>query len=159
MCTFGEANAVMNIVLVDDVQETLDTLEMMYRWHTGVRVVGKAKNASELWEILGTRQVDVVSVDIELGGQNGLDLCQEISHRYPKVFIVVCSVEDSEDNRRRAAQAGAKLFLGKPVARGDVGRMIETYRQAAGSSLRRDAVDSAGKDVDFINLLNGLSRS
>jgi DNA-binding NarL/FixJ family response regulator len=55
----------------------------------------------------------LVFVDIQLPGENGLQLTRKIKHLYPETLVVVCTTFDSNEYRRAAYQVGADYFVPK----------------------------------------------
>ncbi|WP_026961020.1 response regulator transcription factor [Alicyclobacillus herbarius] len=116
----------VKVLLVDDFDETLESLELVYGFHPDVQVVGRAHNAEEMWDILGQQQVDYVSLDIQLGAESGLELCRQIRKKYPKIFVVMCSVEASDRMQKSAIDAGASYFLAKPIGMNEINHAVSS---------------------------------
>ena len=114
--------------LVDDAQETLETLRLQYEIHPEIAVVGMADDSEIAWEPMAARRPDIVSIDIELGADSGFDLCRKVAEKMPDVFIVMCSVDADEQRKREAERAGAHWFLAKPVSHADIRRLLEVIR-------------------------------
>ncbi|MCL6549063.1 MAG: response regulator [Alicyclobacillus sp.] len=119
-------------LLVDDSPETLDVLGMQYQAHPALQVVGCARDSEEARERLRRGDVDLVSIDIQLGADDGLALCEEVRRLHPEVFVVVCSVEGDEATSARARQAGAHHFLAKPCGYRDIQGLVNAYRSYRG---------------------------
>lgn len=119
----------INVLIVDDYAETMETLGMMYELSRQAYVAGKVSNAKEMWHVLATEKVDLLSLDIQLGAENGLDLCREVHEKYPSIFIVMCSVEAHEANQKAARLAGASHFLAKPLGIKELDAMLEWFRK------------------------------
>ena len=117
----------VKIVIVDDYLETAETLAILYKSKANVEIVALAQNSEHLWRIAADREMDLLSLDIQLIGENGFELCEQFHLRYPDVFIVMCSVEATEENKRRAREAGASHFLAKPISMRDVSEVLELW--------------------------------
>ena len=120
-----EGCGMIRMVIVDDCIETAETLSNLYALRDDVEVVGIVQSGEQLWRILGQTDVDLVSLDIQLGHENGLELCQLLHKKYPRVFIVMCSVEETIENRRLALEAGATHFLSKPITMNCVSETVQ----------------------------------
>jgi DNA-binding response OmpR family regulator len=71
---------------------------------------------------------DLILLDVMLPALDGLTLC-EILRRFPgvqRVPVVIISALNSDVTRHAAAQAGARLFLSKPVDFEQLKSTIET---------------------------------
>ncbi|MCL6593315.1 MAG: response regulator [Alicyclobacillus sp.] len=100
-------------------------MAIIYGLHPDVDVVGKARSIREALEICDQYPIDLVSVDINLHYENGFELCKQISKRYPKAFIAICSVHDVEVYRQPAAECGVRYFLSKPFTLQDVDKLVK----------------------------------
>lgn len=117
----------IKVVLVDDFMETIESLSMIYMLQRHINIVGSANNSEQLWGILSEREVDIVSLDIELGYENGLEICKMLHEKYPDIFVVMCSVEATVLNRKLANEAGASHFLAKPITQKDVTQTMRMF--------------------------------
>ncbi len=74
----------------------------------------EAGSAAEALELLGRRDVDVVILDYNMPGQNGLELAEELRRRKPDMPIAVATanIQDEIVARTRAANAA---FVAKPI--------------------------------------------
>jgi DNA-binding NtrC family response regulator len=57
--------------------------------------VREASSSCDALAHLEREPVDVVVLDIKLGGENGLELLQEIVHRYPRVPVILLTAYTS----------------------------------------------------------------
>lgn len=75
---------------------------------------------------------DVLLLDLELPGRQGLDVISEIVTRWPELTIIVLTVHDESAKIFTALEAGAIGYLGKPVSSV---RLLEAIAEAhAGGS-------------------------
>src|ERR1700724_2187301 len=68
-------------------------------------------------EALGTVQrhaFDLVLLDINMPGINGIDACRRIRGISPHAGIIMITVRDLEDDKVRALEAGADDYVTKP---------------------------------------------
>ena len=66
-------------------------------------------------------------VDVQMPGMNGLQLQSHLAAEGRSIPIIFITAYDDEESRRRAMQAGAVAFLGKPF--GD-GQLLQTIHSA-----------------------------
>jgi DNA-binding NtrC family response regulator len=71
--------------------------------------------------------IDLVLLDIQMPGINGLDLLQRIKLRRPEVGVVMATVVNDVEHAVRAIKAGAYNYLLKPLQRGQVERVLQSY--------------------------------
>jgi len=55
----------------------------------------------------------LIFVDVQLPGENGLQLTRKIKHLYPETRVVVCTTFDSNEYRQAAYRVGADYFVSK----------------------------------------------
>ncbi|WDL98884.1 response regulator [Alicyclobacillus sp. ALC3] len=117
----------INVVIVDDQIEIAKILSYLYGLKDDIEILGVAQNAEQLWQLVSDKDVDVVSLDIQLDRENGLELCRLLSEKSPNIFIVMCSVEATEENKKLAKEAGASHFLAKPIEIKDVSETLRLF--------------------------------
>jgi two-component system KDP operon response regulator KdpE len=68
-------------------------------------------------EALGSLQrypFDLVLLDINMPGIDGIEACRQIRHLSPRAGIVMITVRDLDDDKVRALEAGADDYVTKP---------------------------------------------
>lgn len=108
----------INILIVDDDKNFIDTLEDGLRLKSldaGVRV---AKSAREALDALAAAVPSVIILDIQLPDMHGVEFLRVIreSERLKKVPVIFISARYTEPaDRSEAMLAGAGAFFSKPV--------------------------------------------
>jgi two-component system, chemotaxis family, protein-glutamate methylesterase/glutaminase len=84
----------------------------------GVEVVGQARDGREALEIIRTSRPDVVTLDMEMPGLNGLQVLEALEQSAHKPCVIVVSSGSYEDGLQTisALRRGAVDFITKPVA-------------------------------------------
>jgi pilus assembly protein CpaE len=72
---------------------------------------------------------DVIVIDVNLPDEDGILLTRAVRAEVPAIAVILISVQDSPDLRRRGQQAGARAYLAKPFS-GD--ELVAAVREAAG---------------------------
>lgn len=73
---------------------------------------------------LVARGVDVVLMDLDLAGESGIDLTQELVREHPDLKVLVMTMHEDDDHVAGALQAGAAGYLLKSADADDVLRAI-----------------------------------
>jgi DNA-binding response OmpR family regulator len=111
---FGMSNA--SILLIDDEAETLtDLAEILSRNGFACRC---AKDAGTARELALQSAPDLIISDINLGGQNGLELCASLKDAHMSLIdvpVIFLSAAQIPHIIRRAREAGGTFYLRKPV--------------------------------------------
>jgi DNA-binding NarL/FixJ family response regulator len=73
----------------------------------------EARSMDEALRLAEQAELDLVLVNLELPGTNGIEAARVLRKRYPSCRVVVMSVNDSMALRIAALEAGAEAFLSK----------------------------------------------
>ena len=102
----------IRVMIADDHQLFADGLSQALSSLPDTRVVGVVNSGPELEEALTSQPAEVSIVDIEMPGGDGI---AAISLLGRKSRAIVVSMHAGDDQRRRAADAGAMGFFSKGV--------------------------------------------
>ncbi|MBI4462038.1 MAG: sigma-54-dependent Fis family transcriptional regulator [Acidobacteria bacterium] len=101
-----------NILVIDDEIEICEGLGTLLEGEGfNVRAAGDAQSGMEL---LSEQPFDLLLLDVNLPGRNGLELLQELRRRDPYLPIIVITAYGAIDMARAAFKAGAQDYLTKP---------------------------------------------
>ena len=126
------------ILVVDDEPDVVELFSQRFRRkvrreHCALHFAGNGKEALDfLCADLDTDDT-VVLIDIRLPDMSGHDLMAEVKRRWPDLpaFMVTAFVGD--DDRRRAADAGADEFITKPVDFDELKSRVQSCRPWGGA--------------------------
>jgi DNA-binding NarL/FixJ family response regulator len=79
----------------------------------GIGYINVAHDYDEAYNCINTERPDLVLLDINLPGKNGIDLLREIKKSDIKCSVVMISNHDNEYYRDQCKQLGAEYFLDK----------------------------------------------
>lgn len=79
----------------------------------------EASNGQEALEKTAARQVDVMTIDFNMPGMDGLTLASTLKTRYPQAHITLLTANIQESIRHKAEAAGLN-FLSKPITEHNV---------------------------------------
>ena len=134
---------------------------------------GSFADAENIVDIINKNQPDVVLMDIDMPGKNGIEALKEIKENYPKTEIVMLTVFEDRDNVFEAVCAGASGYLLKNATPELIARSIkEVMKGGAAMSpviarktlqffqkpLKQDAFKLTAQEQQVLKLLiEGLS--
>jgi two-component system chemotaxis response regulator CheY len=75
--------------------------------------LSEARSLDEALRLAGQAQLDLVLVNLELPGSNGIEAARALRRCHPSCRVVVMSVTDSAALRLAALDAGADAFVSK----------------------------------------------
>ena len=108
------------ILLVDDHPVVRDGLAEAINRETGLLVCGTAADRHEALDAMASANPDLVIVDLLLKNSSGLELIKDLHAQWPKLPILVVSMQDENLYAERALRAGARGYITKQQATRDV---------------------------------------
>jgi DNA-binding NarL/FixJ family response regulator len=124
------------VLVVDDHRVFADALAGRLADEPDLEVVGTANTVDAVWESLSRNQVDLVTLDLDLAGEDGLALASEILQRWPSTGIVIVTGTSAEDRVLEAVQLGIRGWVAKA---GSVDALLSALRGAAHGETRLPA--------------------
>ncbi len=106
----------IRVVIVDDIAETREHLTKLLSFESDIEVVGAAASGEEAVEFTGKLQPDILLMDINMPGMDGIATTERVSATLPGTSIIMMSVQGEADYLRRSMLAGAREFLVKPFS-------------------------------------------
>ena len=73
----------------------------------------EARSTDEALRLAEQAQLDLVLVNLELPGPNGIEAARTLRRRFPGCRVIIMSVTDSAALRVAALEAGAEAFISK----------------------------------------------
>jgi pilus assembly protein CpaE len=106
----------IKVLIVDDIPETRDHLTKLLSFEEGIDVAGGAGSGEEAIQMAMDLRPDVVVMDINMPGMDGVAAAEIISQRLPASPIIMMSVHGEAEQLKRSITAGAREFLVKPFS-------------------------------------------
>ncbi len=104
----------IRIIVADDTDETRELVGRYLEFNDRFELVGEAANGKEVIEKIKEVSPDVVLMDINMPEMNGLEATEYISNHYPRVVVIIMSVQAEMDYLKKAMVSGAKEYIVKP---------------------------------------------
>lgn len=120
------------IAIVEDHKVVAEALSTMLSLVEGFEVVGMTSSGSEALALVERTSPDVVLMDINLEGLNGIEATREILKKKPETRILILSMHDDHLTVTSAVAAGAAGFLPKNVEREELVTAINAIAQGKG---------------------------
>ncbi len=124
-------NKKIRVLIVDDIQETRDNLKKLLYFEDDIEIIGAASNGREGVEQAAALKPDIVLMDINMPGMDGIQASELISQQDPHVQVVMMSVQGEADYLRRSMLAGAREFLIKPFSSEELANSLRRVNQLA----------------------------
>ncbi len=101
----------IKVVVFDDNKRIRDSLEILFTSHTGFQWLGSYMNASAATDLVEIHSPDVVLMDIEMPGINGIEATHDIKKEHPEQAIIMLTTFDDDDKVFDAICAGASGYV------------------------------------------------
>jgi pilus assembly protein CpaE len=128
----------IKVAIVDDIAETRDHLAKLLSFESDMEVVGNIASGEELLGLVNDRPIDVVLLDINMPGMDGIATAELLALKAPTAAIIMMSVQGEPDYLRRAMLAGAREFLVKPFSADELAASVRQVHQR--ERLKQDRV-------------------
>ena len=103
----------IRVLLVDDDEFFLNSLEALLTGEPGLEVVGKAASGQEALAAAIHAQPDVAVIDVLMPTMSGIECAQMLQERYPKMRVILISGSIFEDKRPHPEERGTDAYLEK----------------------------------------------
>lgn len=139
----------VHILLVDDHPLVRDGLRSRLESVPHFVVVAEADSAEQALSHAATLRIDLVLMDINLNGMNGIELTDRFHELYPEMAVLMLSMHDKAEYVMQSLQAGARGYVLKDAPATEIITAIDTvmsgnvYYSAALSKQMENSVSSA----------------
>lgn len=129
----------IDIMLVDNQRIIREGLRTMLEIENDFRVVGEATNAGDVLPRVGELSPEVVIMEIDMPGGNGISLTREMKKEYPDTNVLMLTLDGNYFTQ--AIEAGASGYMSKDIEREELIRAIRAIhggRSTLNLSVNRD---------------------
>lgn len=112
----------LNIIVVED-HDDLREITVAALGYLGHKVRG-AHCAEALDDELGSFRADVLVLDLNLPGEDGLSLARRMRSAMPRIGIIMVTVREQIPDKTQGYDSGADLYLTKPTSMEELGAAI-----------------------------------
>ena len=108
---YGKMKRADQVLIVDDDEEIRQLLSVYlegagYQAHT-------AADGEQMWQVLASRPVDLIILDLMLPGDDGLELCRQLRARR-NIPVIMLTARGTLVDRIVGLEVGADDYLPKP---------------------------------------------
>jgi two-component system, chemotaxis family, protein-glutamate methylesterase/glutaminase len=133
----------IRVLIIDDSATMRALIRVMLEREPDIEVIGEAADAMEGRTLIKERNPDVVTLDIEMPGMNGLEFLEKIMRLRPTPVIIVSTLTHAGTTATmRALELGAVDCYAKPTGSSgemlqDQGKLAELVRRASTANIVR----------------------
>ncbi|MGM0593182.1 MAG: chemotaxis-specific protein-glutamate methyltransferase CheB [Pseudomonadota bacterium] len=122
----------VRVLIVDDSAFYRKRLRLLVADHPEIAVVGEARGGKEALAMAARLQPDLVTMDIEMPGMNGMEAIERLMVEQPVPVLVVTGT-DAADAANKALALGALEVISKDKLKPEyAGTLVEQMRLLAG---------------------------
>ncbi len=116
----------IRILLVDDHQIILDSLQLLFELMEGMEVVATLNDSRKVMELLDEQEIDVLVTDLSMPYMDGVQLSFRVKEKYPHLKILMLTVNDQGDRIQDAFKAGISGYVMKKAGKDELEKAVRT---------------------------------
>jgi DNA-binding NarL/FixJ family response regulator len=127
------------LLLVDDHAMFREGLAGLFAYQDDFEVVGEASDAETALAQVAVLQPDLVLMDIDMPGDDGVSTTRRLKAEFPQVTVVMLTVHDATEKLLEAVKAGAQGYLVKNIRSSELLDQLRGLRRGEAAITRRMA--------------------
>lgn len=169
----------LRVAIFDDNKNIIESFSVLMNHAEGILLTGKYQNCDRLEEKILQSQPDVVIMDIDMPGTDGIEATRFIKKTFPKIQILMQTVFDDDEKIFNALCSGASGYIlkenlgskmedairevhegGSPMSPPVARKVVSIFRNfaAAGNAPVENKYQLTQKEMEVLShLVNGLS--
>lgn len=101
----------IRILIVDDQKMIREGLKALINTEADIEIIGVAENGEHAIKQVETYSPDVVLMDMEMPGMNGMEATKVICQKFPDTKVLVLSTFDTQEYVSKSLNSGAMGYL------------------------------------------------
>jgi len=114
----------INILIADDHPAVRYGIRSIIQLDSRLNVVGEAANGGEVLKIVSEKPVDLVLLDLNMPGKNGMETTRRLRRKFPAIKVLAFSIYDEQHKVLSMLKAGADGYLLKAADSNEVVKAI-----------------------------------
>ncbi|GHB52533.1 MULTISPECIES: response regulator [Mongoliitalea] len=101
----------IKVLLYEDNDLLRESISCMLQIMEGMELLGAFDHANNVEAEVKVHRPDLILMDIDMPGRNGIDATRLVKKLFPEVYILIMTVFDDSDNVLNAIKVGASGYL------------------------------------------------
>jgi DNA-binding NarL/FixJ family response regulator len=101
----------IQVCIVEDKPDILHALKEIINMADGYECVATSTSGEDALDTIPAYQPDIVLMDINLGGINGIECVKKLKPLYPNIMYMMCTVYEDDEKIFDALKAGASAYI------------------------------------------------
>jgi DNA-binding NarL/FixJ family response regulator len=119
--------SIIRAAVLDDDEEVRELLSLLLNKSEGFKCAGIYKTCEEALQFIENDGPDILLLDIEMPGKDGIESLKEIKAAYPSIEIMMLTVYSDSDKIFQSLQAGASGYL---LKKSPAEKLLSAIREA-----------------------------
>ncbi|MFC5558938.1 response regulator [Ureibacillus thermophilus] len=116
------------IIIIDDHQLFREGVKRILEFEESFEVVAEGDDGSDIISLYKEHMPDVVLMDINMPGKNGVEATAELIREFPDAKVIMLSIHDDESYVTHALKSGALGYMLKEM---DADEIVEAIKVVA----------------------------
>lgn len=138
----------INVSIVEDTDDIRNALRVLINGSKGFECIHVFADAEEALKNMSSKEIDVVLMDINLPGMDGIECMKTLKPEMPNAQFMMCTVYDDDDHIFKALRSGASGYILKRTSPAQILEAIRDLHEGGSpmsSEIARRVVDSMQK--------------
>ncbi len=101
----------IRVTIFDDNKKLLESLDVLIDGTPGFQIAGTYLDCSDLQKKIEKSQPDVILMDIEMPGINGIEAVKMVKNHFPKINVLMQTAFENDEHVFEAICAGASGYI------------------------------------------------
>ena len=107
----------IRILITDDHAIVREGLRLILETIDGIEIVGEATDGAECLQMVPDLEPDVILMDLQMPGMDGITAIGHLQHKHPEAAIVILTTYNEDEMILRGLRSGARGYLFKDTDR------------------------------------------
>ena len=101
----------IKVIIADDHTMFREGVVSMLKEEPEIDLVGSVASGQEVLDLLESTETDIVITDLTMDQMDGLTLTQELSKKYPSIYVLVLTMHSDAGHIKELLEAGVSGYL------------------------------------------------
>lgn len=115
----------LSVLIADDHPVFRDGIRALLEATPYMEIAGEATTGEEVISLAGQLQPDVILMDVQMPGLNGIEATRKIAGAHPSIRVLVVTMFEEDASVFSAMRAGARGYVLKDATREEIRRAIQ----------------------------------
>lgn len=139
----------MNVLILDDQQAILDGMKKGVHWNRyNIKNLYMATNVSDAKKILQNHEVQIAFCDIEMPGENGIELVAWNQQNFPEIKNIFLTSHAEFGYAKKAVELGAFDYILQPAGYDEIEKVLKKAIEKWSLDIRQKKIYEYGKYME-----------